>query len=223
MRAVTDRKHCRAYSLIEIVVIVAIVSVMATAGSFAMSSWATAQRVKDTSRGMADLLRQGRGEAIRTGITHLVFFDTDAGAANLVAPDGAQVAAMLTRDIDGDGSVGPGEYVSSVPLDTTNTLSWGVAAATVPVPTDPTADHAAPPPSPWTFSQPGGSAANWVALFPDGTPRGFSVGPFTADSMGSGAGAVYLTNGERDYAVVVAALGGVRVHGWDLDAGAWRQ
>lgn len=223
MRALTDRKRCGAYSLVEIVVIVAIVSVMATAGSFAMTSWMTGQRLKGASRGMADLVLLGRGEAIRTGITHLVFFDTDAGVANLVAPDGVQVAAMLTRDVDGDGSIDPGEYVSSVPLDTTNTLSWGVTAATIPVPTDPTADHTAPPPSPWTFSQPGGSAANWVALFPDGTPRGFSVGPFTADSMGSGSGAVYLTNGERDYAVVVASLGGVRVHGWDLDAGAWRQ
>jgi prepilin-type N-terminal cleavage/methylation domain-containing protein len=223
MYALRDQNRRSGFSLVEMMVIVAIMGVIATAGTFAMGSWATAQRVKDATRSMADLILQGRGEAIRTGATHLVFFNTDASVANLVAPDGSQVAAMLINDVDGDGSIDPGEYVSSVPLDISNTLSWGVTSATVPVPTDPTVNHAAPPPSPWTFTQPGGAAANWVALFPDGTPRGFSIGPFAADPMGSGAGAVYLTNGERDYALVVASLGGVRVHGWNLDAGAWRQ
>ena len=37
------------------------------------------------------------------------------------------------------------------------------------------------------------------------------------------ARSVYITNGRRDYAVVLAALGGVRVHAWDGSPGSWRQ
>ena len=40
--------------------------------------------------------------------------------------------------------------------------------------------------------------------------------------LGSGNGAAYVTNGERDYAVVLNPLGGVRVHVWDRQAGAWQ-
>jgi len=210
------------YTLVELMVIVAILGVLSATGGFAMRSWLDAQRVKAASRSMADLVHQGRGEAIRTGVAHLVFFANDAASASLVTPGGNAAAAMLIRDADADGAIDSGEYVSAVLADTTNTLNWGVTAATVPVPTDPTPDHAQPPPSAWTFQQPGGSTANWVALFPDGTPRSFKVGPFAADPLGSGAGAIYLTDGTSDYAVVVASLGGVRVHAWDAAAGAWR-
>jgi hypothetical protein len=39
--------------------------------------------------------------------------------------------------------------------------------------------------------------------------------------IGDGGGAVYLTNGQRDYAVVLSPLGAVRVHAWNVGAGAW--
>jgi len=209
-------------SLVEMMLIVAVIGVLASTGGVAMRSWLSAQLVQSTSRSIADLVHQGRGEAIRTGVTHLVFFQTDADASALVTPAGDAAAALLIRDDDGDGAPDSNEFVRAVFADDTNRLSWGVTTATTPVPTDPTPDHGQPPPSPWTFQQPDGSAANWVALFPDGTPRSFAVGPFAADPLGSGAGAVYLTDGSRDYAVVVASLGGVRVHGWDAAAGAWR-
>jgi hypothetical protein len=65
---------------------------------------------------------------------------------------------------------------------------------------------------------------------PDGIPRTYDVGPpLDVGNVGSGAGAIYLTNGNpntgepgRDYAIVVKALGGVRVSGWDDTAGAWQ-
>jgi hypothetical protein len=52
-------------------------------------------------------------------------------------------------------------------------------------------------------------------------PRAFSTGPFAAGALGSGRGAVYVSSGKRDYAVVLAPLGGVRVHAWNRGAAAW--
>jgi hypothetical protein len=54
-------------------------------------------------------------------------------------------------------------------------------------------------------------------------PRAFSVGPFSEGNVASGNGAVYVTSGARDYAVVLAPLGGVRVHAWARGASAWTQ
>jgi Tfp pilus assembly protein FimT len=220
-RALPNRQRSGT-SLIEMMVLIAIVGVLAATSGFAMRSWQDAQRIQMTSRSIADLVHLGRGEAIRTGVAHLIFFGSDAAAADLLTPSGDAAAAVLIRDADSDGIIDAGEYVNSVAADDSDTLSWGVATATTPVPTDPTPDHGQPPPAAWTFEQPNGSAAHWVALFPDGTPRSFQVAPFAADPLGSGAGAVYLTDGRRDYAVVVASLGGVRVHGWDAANGAWR-
>ena len=58
---------------------------------------------------------------------------------------------------------------------------------------------------------------------PDGLPRGFSVGPFTTGAVATGNGAVYVTSGTRDYSVVLAPLGGVRVHSWPKGGTAWTQ
>jgi hypothetical protein len=40
-------------------------------------------------------------------------------------------------------------------------------------------------------------------------------------SLGTGGGAVYATNGLRDYAVVVSPLGVVSVERWDVRTGGW--
>jgi hypothetical protein len=58
---------------------------------------------------------------------------------------------------------------------------------------------------------------------PDGIPRSFSIGPFTLGDAVSGDGAVYVTSGSRDYAVVLTPLGSVRVHAWNPGGGAWTQ
>ena len=50
----------------------------------------------------------------------------------------------------------------------------------------------------------------------------FSTGPYQEGAIGTGAGAVYLTNGARDYAIVLSPLGGVRVSAWDGSLNQWR-
>jgi hypothetical protein len=65
----------------------------------------------------------------------------------------------------------------------------------------------------------------WLLFRPDGIPVRFegafgACGTIGATALG-GAG-FYLTNGTRDYAVVLSPMGGVRVWVWDTTAGAWR-
>ena len=62
---------------------------------------------------------------------------------------------------------------------------------------------------------------------PDGLPRLFTqtMGGGSCDDVGmagEGGGAIYVTNGRRDYAVVLSHLGTARVHLWIPSTGAWR-
>ena len=59
---------------------------------------------------------------------------------------------------------------------------------------------------------------------PDGVPV-TSVGTVgtcgAVGNTGDGGGAFYITNGQRDFAVVLSPLGGARVHVWSAAAGGW--
>ena len=114
-------------------------------------------------------------------------------------------------------------------VDATGSLSWGSAYAAAGSSQAPNDNPAATFPASdadflcCSFTKPDGDAARWVLFRPDGMPRAFSVSPFDEGNVASGNGAVYVTSGERDYAVVLAPLGGVRVHAWERGAGAWTQ
>ena len=146
-------------------------------------------------------------------------------------------ALVQTRECD-DPAKGKGVF-ALVPLDagtefqgTPQTTRYGKTNAIgVPVDDpDPLGLFAAPSVAPTSFRDPGGASTNQVVFQPDGIPRTYDPGPpFNLGPIGSGVGAIYLTNGDpaqgtsgRDYAVVVTALGGVRVSQWDVGDGAWQ-
>jgi hypothetical protein len=71
-----------------------------------------------------------------------------------------------------------------------------------------------------SFTDPNNNAATWTMFRPEGLPVSFS--PACAlGGTGTGAGGVYVTNGNVDYAVVLSPLGSVRAHGWMGEAGEW--
>jgi prepilin-type N-terminal cleavage/methylation domain-containing protein len=212
------------YTLIELAVVLAILSIMAGIIATVMARGAADQRAKAAVRSVADLMLLGRTEAIRTGVNHIVFFQADTAGAALEDKAGVPVAALLIADADGDGLVDAGEYKASVPFDDTDSLSWGGSFADAAAPNDnPAGTFPAGDPdfACCTFTDPGGDPARWVVFLPDGMPRAFSTGPFATSPLGSGGGGVYVTSGRRDYAVVLAPLGGVRVHGWNPREDAW--
>ena len=71
-----------------------------------------------------------------------------------------------------------------------------------------------------TFLDTTGTAANWVLFLPEGIPVSFTPG-CVLGGIGSGVGGAYVTNGKRDYAMVLSPLGGIRVHGWNGAGDGW--
>ena len=125
----------------------------------------------------------------------------------------------------------------SIPLSTLSGIVWGRAEAASLVPNangslvgDPfsstsvenseeEADSAA------NFRHPTDASVvhSWVLLAPDGTPRAFdSSGATTIADVGTGDGAIYLNDGERDHAVVMSALGSLRSYRWDVSEESWK-
>ena len=156
-------------------------------------------------------------------------------------PDGSALPApaIVLADADADGHIDLGETVILVPTDVgrefqglPRTARYGKTSG-VSVPADdpdPLGVFAAPTEAVTSFQTPSGANANQLVFQPDGFPRSYDPGPpFDLGAVGSGAGAIYLTNGNpltgengRDYAIVIKPLGGVRVSGWDPAVGAWQ-
>ena len=104
-------------------------------------------------------------------------------------------------------------------------VRWGVALATTRAPGDMGAAAFAPPQaSGGTTATPANNPVPWFLFRPDGVPVRFEGALGTCGAIGAtalGGAAFYLTNGTRDYAVVLSPMGGVRVHVWNPAAGAW--
>lgn len=213
----------RGMSLIEIVVVLAVVGALTLMASYGIGDWSRDQRLKSAVRSVADAFQLARSEAIRTSRQHLLVFQNALGATApiQIVNDGPIATANCT--------IGAGETVHSIAA--VDGVSWG---------TSPTLSGATQAPDDFgqapaqsllgsTFTDatlvPAG-AASWLLFQPDGLPRVFTPNAGSCDAIGlagQGGGAIYLSNGRRDYAVVLSALGTARVHLWDDEAGAWQR
>jgi hypothetical protein len=174
------------------------------------------------ARAFAELLMRSRGEALGRGQTTIVFFGQDIQGRALVGNDGQGVAALAIVDLDGDGEIDPDERLGEVAYAPAGSLSWGHSDATLRARGDPRGDRGGPPAAAVTFQKPDGSLASWVAFGPDGNPRAYVDSSLEGTgSVGTGGGAVYLTSGATDFAVVLSALGKVYVREWDAGDETW--
>ncbi len=219
------------FTLVEIMIVIAIIGAVAALGTPAMDRFFVDLRTRAAARDTADAMRIARAEAIRTGDAHILFFSAAAsGGPPATDPAGTALGADLgagggpfpiltLRDLGGSARnclIDGVETWEGTPAQ--RDVAWGsTLSGTTSVPSDTgLADHS----SGSSFRTPAGAAVTWVAFGPDGVPVGFDAA-CTVGGVGSGGGAIYLTNGRRDYAIVLSPLGSVRVHTWNAGANAW--
>jgi prepilin-type N-terminal cleavage/methylation domain-containing protein len=208
------------FTLIELVVAVAIIGIAAAMAAPSMTRWQQNQRLKDATRSLVQSLVRGRSEAIRTGNVQIVFLQTDAQDNPLLDGLGNAVPILVLDDgrpgsVNQNCRIDAGESFGTVPAEPG--VAWGVSVAGGPAPADLGAGAIA---SGASFTQPDGAAATWMAFRPEGFAVAFN--PACAmGAVGSGAGAIYVTNGFRDYAIAVSPLGAVRVQAWDTAQALW--
>ena len=213
-------------TLLEVAIVSVIIGVLVGVTFSGMRRWQENERSRAAVREVADLFRLAAAEAIRTGQVHIVFLSIagagDAAGNPLEDPGGDWVPVLMLND--GElGSAGQNCDIDAgearevvVPVDG---IGWGSTfAGTDRAPGDDTGISIA---SGSSFATPAGAGTTWVAFMPDGRPLGFD-NACNMGQLGSGNGAVYLTNGSNDYAVVVNPLGGVRIHMWNREAGQWQ-
>lgn len=218
-------------SILEMVVAIAMVGVMAAIAVPSMNTWRQDNQIRDIARQVADAFMLARSEAIRTGNRHIVFLSA-GGAGDPAAnplPIDPRTGGPVPMLVINDGAPGatnclfdPNEDVHTVSAGPPPGVNWGQTVLLSNVTAAPNdAGDIAPLIDGVSFTDGAGNPTTWVMFRADGIPIGFNPG-CVVGPPGSGVGAVYVTNGRRDYAVVLTALGGVRVHSWEVGTAQWR-
>lgn len=232
------RANRNGVTLIEMMVALAIVTILVSVAVPEFAAWRNADRVRTAARSIADAFHMARSEAIRTKDRHIIFFS--AGAGIDTAPAGLDTASQPILDdvgnpvpilvINDEASaasncrIDAGEHVEAWAAQPG--ALWGKTSPgdTDRAPDDrPGAGSATIPARGVAFYAPNGTTrVTWVAFSPDGVPISFDAS-CNVGRIGTGGGTVYVTGAGRDYAVTLSPLGGVRVHGWVGGSSSWTQ
>ena len=221
------REHSGGFTIIELVIALAIIGIVA---AMALPSWQqfqVDQRLREVTRASANMMQTARSQAIATGNNHIVYLALGAGTdicGNPLQDAQGRAVPMLILEDSAAGSpccIGGTERVITEPVFTRpgvmNSVNWGMTFAVVQSPSD---TGGGDPTTGSTFTDRNGNQTRWVMFRPDGIPVGVSNG-CVAGEIGSGAGGIYVTNANRDYAVVLTPLGGAHVAGFERSSGGW--
>ena len=251
-RAATAKRDSAGFTLIEAAVVIAIIGIVMAAAMPNVSRYFETGRGRAAAKSVADAFTVARAQAIRTGNNHIVFFRLNQAAGGFAGDvagnpltDAVGVAGAVPVEvlILNDGAPGsanqncqidPGEPIIYYGRNAQRGQEWGSpndginwGAAIAPAATEAPDDDAvnAIPALGSSFRAPNGAAppfVSWVLFRPDGIP--VAMDNFCATGrLGSGGGTIYMNTTNRDYAITLSPLGGVRVHVWDVAAAGWTQ
>jgi prepilin-type N-terminal cleavage/methylation domain-containing protein len=216
-------RHRAAFTLFEMMIVVAIIGIIAAAALPAFVQYQRNQAMRAVMRDAAGYFGHAKSLAMAENRPHIVFFNT--GNDNCTNPitdsSGNPVPILVIDDGDGDCCIDAGERVDwlRVPPLIQADVNWGVTAASSRAPGDVGAGPS------WattgtSFTRPSGTVAHGVLFRTDGVPVTYSP-TCAAGTTGSGGGALYVTNTQRDYALVLSPLGAASIERWNPTTSAW--
>jgi prepilin-type N-terminal cleavage/methylation domain-containing protein len=214
-------QSARGFTLIEVMVVVAIIGVIAAAAIPTMLGGTADERLKSTVRDLSGAFTYARSEAIRTGEIHLVFVGTDAAGNDLPDINGEPALVLIVNDgvpgsMDQNCQIDTGEEIW--PIAANADVLGGVMSGVSQMDEDLGAGDLT---TGSTFTEPdGATAASWVLFRPEGTTHAFDdscvEGP-----VGSGSGGIYVNNGRKQFGVALRPLGNTRVRIWHVGGAQW--
>lgn len=214
------------FTLIEIAIVIAIIGIVSALTLPNMSRYMENTRARAAAKSVADAFHVARAQAIRTGNNHVVFFSIggagDTAGNALQRRDGTAVPILVLNDgapgsANQNCEIDAGEEI--ITFEAQDGVGWGFNGP----PSNQPAPEDAPgtiPAAGSTLTLPNGGLTTWVQFRPDGVPVAIDAA-CNAGNLGSGGGSIYVWSQNRDFAVTLSPLGGVRVHLWDPANGGW--